>query len=345
MLCCLCLALGGLSSVLWFGNSATTNLSNEYPLLNIVSYQNDTNKANSPQTVRNGVVVLGMHRSGTSMLSGLLVEGCGYHVGKPLIQAAPANPKGFFELLPVVLQNDVFMKKQKVGWHFGVLDYDNDKALHHYKTGQVDFQRGKNALKILNNPKYAPYLQKDPRMCITLPTWLPLLHNEPAVVLTYRHPLEVSMSLRKREGNFGLERGLRLWMSYNMRAIQNSQGLCRVLTSNNAILSNPLLEVQRISEELTTKCGVQRPPRRLTLDVVNEFVDLELQRQKKKREEQVMKRVVADYDGCKVYEYESTYKDGPRREKEMATYKAAMKIYCDLESGKAYEINYEWPEL
>ena len=47
---------------------------------------------------RDGFIVLGMHRSGTSMLSGLLVSGLGYNVGKPLIGAAFDNEKGFFEL-------------------------------------------------------------------------------------------------------------------------------------------------------------------------------------------------------------------------------------------------------
>ena len=35
-----------------------------------------------------GFIVLGMHRSGTSMLSGLLVKGFGYETGGPLIGAA-----------------------------------------------------------------------------------------------------------------------------------------------------------------------------------------------------------------------------------------------------------------
>lgn len=46
---------------------------------------------------RAGFIVLGMHRSGTSMLSGLLVHGCGYQVGGPLIGTSFDNEKGFFE--------------------------------------------------------------------------------------------------------------------------------------------------------------------------------------------------------------------------------------------------------
>lgn len=298
-------------------------------------------------STRHGVIVLGMHRSGTSMLSGLLVDGCGYHVGGPLIKAGPANPKGFFELLPAVLQNDAFMEKQRVGWNYGVAKYDNEKARKQYQHGKVLFKRGQKALRFLNNEKSVPYLQKDPRMCLTLPTWLPLLDKEPAVLFTYRHPLEVAMSLKKRETNFGLEHALRLWSIYNMRAIQNSQNLCRVLTSNNAVLRNPRFEVQRISDELTSKCGVTAPPRRLSQDVVSEFVDPELQQQKLKREQQesTERKVIADYEGCLVYEYKSAYKSGRRHDREMNMYRKAMKIYCDLESGKAYDVDYKWPDL
>lgn len=53
----------------------------------------------APNDKRSGFIVLGMHRSGTSMLSGLLVTGFGYNVGKSsdLVGANFDNEKGFFE--------------------------------------------------------------------------------------------------------------------------------------------------------------------------------------------------------------------------------------------------------
>ena len=304
-------------------------------------------KGISPQHERKGFVVLGMHRSGTSMLSGLLVKGCGYNVGGPLIGSAFDNEKGFFERIDVVLQNDIFMGSQGIGWSAGVRDYNADLALKHKKEGKIKFKEGERALQFLNDPSKAPWLQKDPRMCITLPTWLKLLSNEPAVVFTYRHPLEVAMSLNKREKNFGLEHGLRLWIMYNMKAIQNSEKLCRVLSSNDAILQDPVKEVQRISDELSSKCGVPSPPHRITQEDVHEFVDPELQHNKKKREEaDKEKKVIEEHGGCKVFEYESDEKDGsPEKELEMTLYKKAMKMYCDFQSGEAYKPGYEWPAL
>ena len=308
--------------------------------------EHDTTSAALSSSKSPGVIVLGMHRSGTSMLSGLLVNGVGYKVGGPLIGAAFDNEKGFFERVDVVLQNDEFFKAQRIWWAAGVKEYDADKAYQHYQDGTVTFQQGRVGLAFLDNPDNAPYLQKDPRMCITLPTWLRILHHTPAVIFTYRHPLEVAKSLLKREQGFSLERGLRLWIVYNMRAIQNSAKLCRVLSSNDRILENPLQEVQRIADEVTSQCGVPAPPNRLTQDQVDRFVDPNLQHNKRQlQKEQLTKRVLKDYDGCLIREYDSTVTNTHQKEREQTLYMTAMTIYCDLESGKAYKPNYQWPEL
>lgn len=297
---------------------------------------------------RSGFVVLGMHRSGTSMLSGLLVTGMGYNVGGPLIGAAFDNEKGFFERIDVVLQNDEFMKSQGVWWGDRVRHYDADKAIEDKRDGRINFEQGEKGLEFLNDESEAPWLQKDPRMCITLRTWLPLLTKEPAVLFTYRHPLEVAMSLKKREENFSLERGLRLWILYNWRAVVNSANLCRILSSNDAILANPLQEVQRISDELTTKCGVPAPPKRITQKVVNDFIDTGLQHNKKEREKgNTAQRVLNTFDnGCTANEYDSDFREGTAEHAhEESMYLKAMKIFCDFKSGEAYKSDYEWPEL
>ena len=167
--------------------------------------------------------------------------------------------KGFYELVAAVLQNDEFMYLQDAAWYVNAINYNGTKGFEHHRTGRAKFKHGTKALQFLNNPNSISYLQKDPRMCITLRTWLPLLNHEPAIVFTYRHPVEVAMSLKKREKDISIAHGLRLWIIYNMRAIQNSVGLCIVYSSNDAIMANPLTEVQRIADELTTKCNVPKP--------------------------------------------------------------------------------------
>ena len=300
--------------------------------------------AAAPGGKRTGFVVLGMHRSGTSMLSGLMATGLGYHTGGPMIGGAFDNAKGFFERLDVVYQNDEFMNKQRVWWSANVLNFDAEKALQMKKDGTVSFKDGQKALNFFSDPKNSPWLQKDPRMCVTLKAWLPLLPSEPAVVFTYRHPMEVALSLKKRESDFPIERGLRLWIIYNMRAVQNSAGLCRVYSSNEAVFADPLMEVQRISDELTSKCGVPPPPEKLSKEDVDKFVDPSLQHNKK--DENAGKEEIANYDGCPVHAYKSAAKEGTAEyQREHDLYLKAMKIYCDYKSGKAYEDAYEWPNL
>jgi hypothetical protein len=145
-----------------------------------------------------GFFVLSMHRSGTSMLAGLLVTGLDYKTGEPLIGSAFDNEKGFFELLDVVLQNDELMKAQEASWSSNVIAYKGERGVDDKKSDKVNFHKGDKALEFLNNPDNRPWLQKDPRMCITLKTWIPLFTNEPAAIFTYRHPLEVALSLKKK---------------------------------------------------------------------------------------------------------------------------------------------------
>jgi hypothetical protein len=186
-------------------------------------------------------------------------------------------------------------------------------------------------------------------MCVTLPTWLELLDEKPAIVYTYRHPLEVAMSLKQREPSFSLEHGLRLWINYNMLALQNSEGLCRVFSTNEAVVKDPFGEVQRIKNELTDKCRVIAPPTfQLSSEIVDEFVDPKLQHNGKDRKAAEEKREILKQfgDNCAAKEYDTQYTKGSASwmvENEM--YLAAMGVYCDLENGKAFRSDYEWPDL
>jgi len=130
-----------------------------------------------------------------------------------------------------------------------------------------------------------------------------------------------------------------------MRGVQNSQGLCRVLSSNDAILADPLGEVQRIASDLTTKCGVPEAPRTITQEDVDKFIDPNMQHGKKQMGEG--KAIIETMeDGCVIRDYDSDFmEDGPEKQHERDVYMTAMRIHCAFKSGKAYEDDYEWPQL
>jgi len=304
-----------------------------------LSQPNDAVAANANDRP-DGFMVLGMHRSGTSMLTGMLYMAAGYTFGGYLHKGGQ-NPKGFFERFDVVGQNEKWMTKQGMGWSGPVLHYDWEQGLKDHQSGTTDFKGGARFFKFIEDPTKSPWLQKDPRMCITLRTWRKILKKEPAIVFTYRHPFEVAQSLFRRGGNVHFTLGLQLWIAYNMRAIQGSRGMCIVRTKNAAIIADPLNEVQRVSDELTSKCRVPPAPHKVKQTVVDKFFDPNLQHHSAKEV------LTTHSDGtCVVHDYESLSEAGtPAYEQERDMYLKAMKIYCDLESGRAYEDDYEWPDV
>ena len=174
---------------------------------------------------RPGVMILGMHRSGTSMLSGLVFK-MGFQIGDLVMEATNDNPRGYFENLDVVYQNDWFFAMQNGNYSSNSYRYEAIKGVTDYLTNKDDIlycEHGKKALSFFNNATNYPWMMKDPRLCITIRTWLPLLNFIPAVLLTYRHPLEVSLSMHKRDPHLiSISKGLRLWYVYNKGKTENS---------------------------------------------------------------------------------------------------------------------------
>jgi hypothetical protein len=256
---------------------------------------------------------------------------------------------------------------QGASWSSNLVGFNPDEALEQKAKGKLKFGDGKQALRFLNKYKFSPYLLKDPRLCITLPIWLKLVEEEPAIVFTYRHPLEVAMSLKSRGEEYHrlkverkenttvhntdeipMEKGLLLWLTYNVRALQYSLGLCRVYTSNEAVYGDPQVELQRINDELMTKCNlVQSPNSVISPEVVNSFVDAKLQHNNKNSGGKSKQKILKDYgNGCEAIDFKSDYEETTAdRKAEVDMYLIAMQLFCDMENGHAYKDDYTWPDL
>lgn len=287
------------------------------------------------QSVRHGVIILGMHRSGTSLVGGLINK-MGLKTGGPLIEAAEDNAKGFFERIDVVLQNDYLMKRQGVHYAFQTYKYDTLIGLKDILNDDGSFfKEGKRGLKFLNDPKNYPWMLKDPRLCITFRTWLPLLNFIPAILFTYRHPLDVALSLHKREfERFEIPRGLRIWYVYNRRAVQQSEDLCRVVTSHHLVMVQPQVEFDRIYDELRY-CGVD-VPHKLTLSDVASFIDIKLQ-----HGQSTLKDTVCEQDTSNINPPDSWK---PSNDNQLKLYREVMRVYCALENRSAFRKGFAWDE-
>ncbi len=201
-------------------------------------------------TPRRALLVLGMHRSGTSALSGLLQNlGCGGP--KTPMQANDRNRKGHFESLPLSELHDEMLDSAETLWEdyrpFPQAWYDTAKAeefrLRLKEMIQAEF--GGSPL----------FVVKDPRICRFLTFWINALQDmdiQPLVVHTHRNPLEVAASLRERDG-FDPRFGCLLWLRHILDAEASSRELPRVFTSYTALLKDWKSVAMRIQNSLSVE--------------------------------------------------------------------------------------------
>nr|WP_169618091.1 sulfotransferase family protein [Ruegeria sp. PR1b] len=206
----------------------------------------------SASTARQAVVVLGMHRSGTSALAGVLARlGCA--LPEQIMPANDFNPKGFYESLGAYNLNDGLLRLEHADWTWWrplALDWLDSKI------GQQELDRGTTMLA----QEYgdAPlFVLKDPRICILLPYWTRLfaqMEIAPFYIHTHRSPVEVARSLERREG-WPLVRGLLLWLRYELEAEAQTRGQPRAFTSYDQLLQ----DWRGALADIQTRCGLDLP--------------------------------------------------------------------------------------
>ncbi len=189
----------------------------------------------SGAAARQAVVVLGMHRSGTSALAGLLARlGCA--LPEQIMPANEFNPKGFYESIGAYNLNDALLRLEGALWS----DWQ-PLALDWLETevGRRELARGAEVLAAEFGT--APlFVLKDPRVCRLLPYWTRLFAREeitPTYIHTHRSPVEVARSLERREG-WPLAAGLLLWLRHELEAEAGTRGAARAFTSYDRLLTD-----------------------------------------------------------------------------------------------------------
>ena len=217
------------------------------------------------------VMIVGMHRSGTSALAGLLHHsgismGCEENF---IPKALPQNPKGFYENHEFRLLNDALLKKN----HYHVKSWAVNTPSK-IKTSFLLQMRMKRLLK-KELKKNINWGWKDPRNCLTLKAWLDVLkamclRNYTKILYIYRHPISVAKSLATR-GDTDYESALRLWKNYNltvMKALRHKKCDAFYL-SYEELIQHPEKATEKIFSYLCAKPYKHK---------VSEFLDTNLNR-------------------------------------------------------------------
>ncbi|WP_289028066.1 hypothetical protein [uncultured Paraglaciecola sp.] len=146
----------------------------------------------------NIVFVLGMHRSGTSMLTSM-VEASGYHCGDNLQPPGSDNPNGYWEDLVMLRINETLLRALGKDWSsLGTPEYSEIEELSCFdelKTEAVGY-----LTQQIN--KYQRLVVKDPRVCILLPFWLSVckeLNATSKFLIIKRDAAAIVQSLHKRD--------------------------------------------------------------------------------------------------------------------------------------------------
>jgi GT2 family glycosyltransferase len=220
------------------------------------------------------IVVIGMHRSGTSCITrGLEVLGVG--LGNNLMPAAPGdNEKGFFE--------DIDFNQLNIEL-LGHLGHDWD-TLHPVSASELESElvtQFKNRAITLVHEKLnrTPVLGlKDPRATRLLPFWESVFKDcdlDASYILAIRNPVSVFESLRKRNG-FSSLKSTYLWLEHIIPTIPLLQKRNTVIVEYENVLANPKKELTRMAEFLE----LAKPDSKKLAKYENEFLDLNLQHQK-----------------------------------------------------------------
>ncbi|MDH4316859.1 MAG: hypothetical protein OEV64_00580 [Desulfobulbaceae bacterium] len=199
-------------------------------------------------TNRKCIFIVGMHRSGTSSLTGALqIMGC--PLGSKLLGPFSDNPKGFFENERVWGVNQKFLEQCGSSWDDPFLSSTpcppTPNLLEEYRQEIVQIVQEEFRNKTL-------FAVKDPRFCMLFPIWKDIfqqLNISTPCIIAVRHPFESAASLKKRN-NFSMERGILMWMNHMLQAEIVTRDCPRVFTSFDSLLCDPITELRRISQEL-----------------------------------------------------------------------------------------------
>ncbi|MCL2336166.1 MAG: glycosyltransferase [Firmicutes bacterium] len=196
------------------------------------------------------IVVLGMHRSGTSAITrGLQV--LGVHLGDKLIPPAKDNSKGFFEDMDITLLNAEMLQALGIDWHYlsPLIQSDIEKLREKgYLLRATELLRQ----KLSDCPAWG---LKDPRLAKLLPFWQEVFVHcglDVSYVLALRHPLSVVKSLAKRDG-FEAEKSYLLWLGHVLMSVVNTEEQKRILVDYDSLMGNPEHELERMAESLGLK--------------------------------------------------------------------------------------------
>lgn len=196
------------------------------------------------------ILVLGMHRSGTSMVTRLVnMMGAYFGPESSTGEITIDNPKGFWERPEVFKLNESILASHQCTWQ--------DLRRWQVQNAAQQPEKATQFIKkfLLGMDAFRPWVLKDPRMCLLLPGWLPHL-EAPIAIICHRNPTEIALSLAKRD-NLTPEYALALWETYTVTMLNASLRLPRIHVRHGELMREPIKNTEFLYAMLR-ESGVRR---------------------------------------------------------------------------------------
>ncbi|MFQ5752659.1 MAG: sulfotransferase family protein [bacterium] len=200
------------------------------------------------------IIVLGMHRSGTSLVAEIIHRWDAYAGPTQMLMPADDwNASGYWEYLPLVNFNDNLLASIKATWFVPPV---GDELLRE-KARESNFKH--KAVKLFSTMKNGGeiWFWKDPRVSILLPFWQKIW-DQVIYVVCLRAPVDIAISLKKRNG-FPISASLLIWQIYMLSILKNTadeQGI--IFIDYDEILQQPVQQCQRLCTFLDNWVGCSK---------------------------------------------------------------------------------------
>jgi hypothetical protein len=190
------------------------------------------------------VLLLGMHRSGTSVATRAVnLLGVPFGGGR-LIPPTPDNPGGHWESWELQDVNNLLLARLGGSWP-GPPDlepgWESSTALDAIRA------EARRVWEMVQDGE--TWLWKDPRTCITLPFWRSVADIRGPAILIHRQPADVVASLGRRDG-FSPTVSAGLWERYNRDALAGMSGWPVMVTPYTSLLRDTHRWLHQVREFL-----------------------------------------------------------------------------------------------
>lgn len=200
------------------------------------------------------MLVIGMHRSGTSAV-GLLAEALGLRsvMGSPL-PANAGNPRGFAEHAEVTALDDDLMRLLGSRWDSPPTLTPRQLDAFWAAVPGIEVETWRERIQLPWSADQGWFV-KDPRMCFLVGAWDRIALRRLPVVLCVRDPREAALSLSLRDG-ISPTAGLVIWLAHVRAAAAAASDRPALVVDYGRLLADPVATAGALSDFATACTGV-----------------------------------------------------------------------------------------